>query len=151
MRRSRRLAAVLVAFGVALLPATAWADATYHTTRISLTSSAGGYGVVVNAHANGPMVYAHEQYQLRGAMSDASYQVTLHIFAFNPTCAGGVPDAVIDSAVLTTNGVGNANGKHVFTPSDAAGLAGSSGVIWTMTPVGGGPILSSGCEVVTLD
>jgi hypothetical protein len=149
MRKSG-LVAVLVAFGVALFPALAWADATYHTTRISLSSSSGGYGVVVNAHANGPVVYAHEQYQLRGATPGVSYQVTLHIYAFNTTCAGN-PDANIDSAVLTTNAAGNANGDHFFVPADAAGLAGSSGVIWTMTPSDGGPVFTSGCEVVTLD
>lgn len=76
--------------------------------------------------------------------------MTLHIFAFNTTCSGD-PAATIDSAVLTTNAAGNANGYQVFTPTDAAGLAGSSGVIWTMTPSGGGPVFSSGCEVVTLD
>ncbi len=149
MRKSG-LVAVLVAFGVALLPTTAWADATYHTTRIALSSTSGGYGVVVNAHTNGPVVYAHEQYQLRGATPGINYQVTLHIFAFNTTCSGD-PVANIDSALLTTNAAGNANGDHVFTPADAAGLAGSSGVIWTMTPSNGGPVFSSGCEVVTLD
>jgi hypothetical protein len=148
MRKSG-LVAVLVAFGVALLPATARADATYHTTRISLSSTSGGYGVVVNAHINGPTVYAHEQYQLRGATPGVSYQVTLHIYVFQTSCSGAPFD--LPAAVLTTNGAGNANGDHVFAPADAAGLAGSSGIIWTMTPSDGGPVFSSGCEVVTLD
>ena len=148
MRKSG-LIVVLVAFSVAVLPATAWADATYQTTRISLTSSSDGHGVVVNAHMNGPTVYAHEQYQLRGATPGVSYQVTLHIYAFQTACSGPAFD--LPAAVLRTNGAGNANGDHVFVPADAAGLAGSSGVIWTMTPSDGGSVFSSGCEVVTLD
>jgi hypothetical protein len=158
MRRSvlvRSLAAGSFLAAV-LVPATANADGIYHSAHITLLptgGTVGGSGVVENAHANGPQIYAHEQYQLRGAAPLTAYQVTLHIYVDDPTCApaAGLP-VDLNSAVLTTNTAGYAAGNHVFTPADAAGLPKlvPHGIVWTMS-AGPGHTYTSGCEVVVLD
>lgn len=155
MRRSLLFGAV-VALVAALGPAPAQADATYHSAHIVLSPIAGttgGSGFVENAHANGPNVYAHEQYQLRQATPGTAYQVTLHIYVGDTTCQGAA-DANLDSAQLTTNAAGNAAGSAVFTPLDLenSGLPRNMphGVIWTMT-AGNGTGYTSGCETIVLD
>lgn len=151
MRKSLVLAA-LVTMGMALSPVSALADATYHSAHIALLPAAGtngGSGFVENAHANGPKIYAHEQYQLQHATPGIPYQVTLHISLLDPTCSSAAID--LPTAVLTTNAAGNAAGSAVFTPADAAGLPkGAHGIIWTMS-AGPGMSYTSGCETVVLD
>ena len=153
MRRSQ-LVGTAAALGVALAPAPALADATYHSAHIVLSPIAGtpgGSGFVQNAHANGPNVYAHEQYQLRHASPGATYQVTLHIYVADTGCEGAA-DLALPTAQLTTNPAGNAAGSAVFTPTDAAGLPKNvpHGIIWTMTAADGTGY-TSGCETVVLD
>src|SRR5829696_8976759 len=60
---------------------TAAADSAYHTERLALRGVAGapGGGMVVNIHANGPNVYAHEIYTLSHAVP-GTYQVVLSIY-----------------------------------------------------------------------
>jgi hypothetical protein len=153
MRRSL-LVGTVVALGVALAPAPALADGTYHSAHIVLspiTGTTAGSGFVENAHANGPNVYAHEQYQLRHASPGVTYQVTLHIFMADPTCQGAA-DLALPTAQLMTNAAGNAAGSAVFTPTDAAGLPKNvaHGIVWTMTATNGTGY-TSGCETVVLD
>jgi hypothetical protein len=153
MRRSLLVGAV-VALIAALSPAHAQADATYHSTHIVLspiTGTTGGSGFVENAHANGPNVYAHEQYGLRHATPGTTYQVVLHIYMGDTACQGAA-DLVLPSAELATNAAGNAAGSAVFTPEDAAGLPKGvpHGVIWTMTAANGTGY-TSGCETIVLD
>ena len=152
MRRTL-LIAVAIVVAAALSSTGAAADATYHSAHIVLLPDAGtqgGTGFVENAHANGPNVYAHEQYQLRHAAPGTSFQVALHVYVGDPACG----DAAIDlpSAVLRTNAAGNAAGSAVFTPADAAGLPKGvpHGIVWTMTAESGVGY-TSGCETVVLD
>jgi hypothetical protein len=152
MRRTLLLA-VAVVVAAALSSTGASADATYHSAHILLQPDAGtqgGTGFVENAHANGPNVYAHEQYQLRHAAPGTAFQVALHVFVNDPDCG----DAAIDipTAVLRTNAAGNAAGSAVFTPADAAGLPTGvpHGIVWTMTAQSGTGY-TSGCETVVLD
>lgn len=152
MRRSALVAALVVA-GAVLAPAGAVADGTYSSPPIILEpvdGTSGGHGQVENVHANGPVVYAHEQYQLRGARPGTSYLVTLRIYVGDPSCA--TTPAVLTAATLTTNGAGNAAGKRVFTPDEAAGLPKNvpHGIVWTMS-AGAGATYRSGCEAVVLD
>ncbi len=135
-------------------PIAATADATYHSTHITLSptlGTSGGSGFVENAHANGPNVYAHEQYHLQHAAADTAYTVTLHIYGSDTTCSALSP-VDLDAAVLTTNSAGNASGKHVFTPEDAAVLPKGVplGVIWTMS-AGPGKTYTSSCQTIVLD
>jgi hypothetical protein len=60
-------AAVVLALG---LVGSAAADSAYHTERLALRGVGGapGGGMVVNVHANGPNVYAHEIYTLSHAV-----------------------------------------------------------------------------------
>lgn len=145
---SRILGFVVAVTAVAALAASAFADAVYHTTVIPLqpTGGAPGGGSVVNIHANGPTVYAHELYRLEQAQP-GTYQVTLHIYA-DTTCAGS-PVAVIPTATLETNPVGNGKADTKFTPADADGLRGLTvGAIWTVT---GPAAYETECSIVTLD
>jgi hypothetical protein len=152
--RSPLLVAALVSLA-AVSAAPAMADGTYHSAHIVLSPMAGttsGSGFVENAHANGPNVYAHEQYQLRGATPGTVYQVTLHVYLGDTSCQGAA-DADLPTTQLTTNAAGNAAGSKVFTPTDAAGLPKNvpHGIVWTMTEVGGSTGYTSGCETVVLD
>ncbi len=152
MRRTL-LIAVAIMVAAALSSTGAAADATYHSAHILLLPDAGtqgGTGVVENAHANGPNVYAHEQYQLRHAAPGTSFQVALHVYVGDPACGGAA--IALPTAALRTNAAGNAAGSAVFTPADAAGLpkAVPHGIVWTMTAESGVGY-TSGCETVVLD
>src|SRR5215216_432489 len=87
----RKMLVLVAAAGVLVLAlnATAAADSAYHTERLALSgvSGAPGSGMVVNAHANGPNVYAHEIYTLRHAVP-GTYQVVLNIYATSLSCDG---------------------------------------------------------------
>jgi hypothetical protein len=152
MRRAL-LVAVAVLAATALSATGATADATYHSAHIQLfpdAGTAGGTGFVENVHPNGPNVYAHEQYVLRGAAPGTSYQVTLHIHVDDPTCSSAALD--LPTAVLQTNAAGNAAGSAVFTPADAAGLPKGvpHGIVWTVS-AGPGLGYTSTCQTVILD
>lgn len=152
--RTPVLFAALLLTGAVMSPVAASADATYHSTHIVLSptpGTSGGSGFVENAHADGPNVYAHEQYHLQHAAADTSYTVTLHIYGPDTTCSAVSPQDLI-STVLTTNAAGNASGKHVFKPEDAAGLPKGVplGIIWTMS-AGAGRTYTSSCQTVVLD
>jgi hypothetical protein len=153
MRKPVILAALLFT-GAAMSPVAASADATYHSTHVPLApapGTSGGSGFVENVHADGPNVYAHEQYHLQGATANTSYTVTLHIYGPDTTCAAG-PLVDVVSAVLTTNTAGSASGSHVFAPGDAAALPKHVplGIIWTMG-AGPGDTYTSTCQTVVLD
>ena len=119
----RKMLVLVAAAGVLVLAlnATAAADSAYHTERLALSgvSGAPGGGMVVNAHANGPNVYAHEIYTLRHAVP-GTYQVVLNIYATSLSCDGTPIE--IPTAQLSTNAAGNGRADVKFTPEDAAGL-----------------------------
>src|SRR5215208_6890323 len=99
----RKMLVLVAAAGVLVLAfnGTAAADSVYHTERLALSgvSGAPGGGMVVNGHANGPNVYAHEIYTLRHAVP-GTYQVALNIYATSLSC-GGTP-IEIETAQLST-------------------------------------------------
>lgn len=115
-----RLAALaLAALALLTLPGIAGADQTYPTERLPLLpigSAPLRSGFVVNAHADGPRVYANERYVLNGALPNETYAVTLLVFPDDPACAGAV--IPIGTAELTTNAVGNGEARARFTPTD---------------------------------
>ena len=144
----RILAVAAAAFAAAAFAGAAAGDAVYHTAQIPLQPLAGaaGGGMVVNIHANGPTVYAHELYLLKGA-APGSYQVTIHLYA-SSDCSGS-PLLSLPTAILDTNPVGNGEADALFTPADADGLRGNTlGAIWT---VEGSATYASACSVITLD
>jgi hypothetical protein len=138
----------IVAVLAATLAAAASADSVYHTERLELRglNGAAGGGMVVNVHPNGPIVYAHEIYVLRGAVA-GTYQVELNIFSTSLNCSGG--SAVIPTATIETNASGNGRADVKFTPADAAGIRGLTvSINWTVT---GPATYVTDCTVVTLD
>ncbi|MDP9303740.1 MAG: hypothetical protein M3O92_04455 [Actinomycetota bacterium] len=138
----------IVAVLAATLAAAASADSAYRTERLELRglSGARGGGMVVNVHPNGPIVYAHEIYALRGAVA-GTYQVALHIFPASLTCSGA--SFVIPTATIETNAHGNGEADVKFTPADAAGIRGLTlSINWTVT---GPATYVTDCTVVTLD
>jgi hypothetical protein len=139
--------AIAVLLGTALV-GVASADSAYHTERLALhgLSGAPGGGMVVNVHADGPVVYAHEIYVLNGAVPGA-YQVTLNIFPSSLDCTGG--SLAIPTAMLATNAEGNGRADVKFTPADADGLRGLTvSAFWT---VAGPATYATDCTVITLD
>ena len=125
-----RLAAlVLAAIALLALPGTVGADRAYRTERLPLVPVAGAplrSGFVVNAHADGPQIYANERYVLAGAAPDATYQVTLRLFPGDPACAG--EGLAIPTAELTTNAAGNGEAAARFAPANVPpALRGTTG------------------------
>jgi hypothetical protein len=132
--------------------ASAQADSTYHSAHVTLAPISGAplrSGFVENIHANGPNVFAHEQYVVNGAEPHASYQVVLMIFPGDTVRASS--PITIPTAVITTNPAGNGSAHHVFTPADAEGLHGLTvGGIWVLEREGT-PEYTTSCAVVRLD
>jgi len=130
----------------------ALADGTYHTSHYAFGAVNGASirsGFVENIHADGPNVYAHEQYVLNGGAPGTTYQVVLMIFPGNPTCSGN--PIVIPTASLRTNAAGNGTAYHVFTPEDAGGLRGLTvGGMWFLVE-GGSPAYATACAPLELD
>jgi hypothetical protein len=150
----------LVALGFAALalllspPGGALADRTYHTERLELAPVAGAplrSGFVVNAHTNGPRVYANERYVLNGALPGETYQVTLLVFPGDPNCAGAAA-AAFDTAELTTNAAGNGEAQARFLPSDVPpDLRGTTiGGRWQVS-LGGEVQYATACTAIALD
>jgi len=120
MTRNAVLSAVVAMLALAVPVSGAKADATFHTERIPLASVGGAplhSGFVVDIHANGPIVYAHEIYQLNGAQPDTAYHVQLLVFPNGTSCTGA-PIVTIPEATLQTNGTGNGTAEKFFTPQD---------------------------------
>src|SRR5437588_4283841 len=78
--------AAVVTFGLA---GSAAADSAFHTERLALQGVGGapGGGMVVDVHANGSIVYAHEIYTLSQAIP-GSYQVVVNLYPGNLDCSG---------------------------------------------------------------
>jgi hypothetical protein len=142
------LGLVAVTLGAAVLAGAAAADAVYHSERLELAGLAGapGGGMVVNFHTNGPQVYAHEIYTLRGAVP-GTYQVILNVFPTSLDCTGTA--LAIPTATLDTNARGNGQADVKLTPEDVAGFRGMTfSLSWTVT---GPATYVTGCTVVVLD
>jgi hypothetical protein len=152
MRRMIMTTLVVAAMAVVAGALPAGADAVYHSQHIPLTSIDGAplrSGYVENIHADGPNVYAHEQYVLNGAAPDTAYQVVLMIFPLDTTCSS--TPIVIATATVTTNAAGNGSAYHVFTPADADGLRGLTvGGMWTLMN-GSTAAYTTACSTVHLD
>jgi len=127
-------------------------DGVYRSSHIALNPVGGASlrnGFVENIHANGPIVYAHEQYVLNGAAANTTYQVVLMVFPGDPSCSSS--PLSIPVTTVQTNAAGNGTGSHVFTPADADGLRGTTvGGMWTVS-AGGSPDYQTGCETIILD
>jgi hypothetical protein len=130
----RRMLVIFVLAGIAVMAGavSAHADRAYHSGHYALSPIGGAplrSGFVENIHADGPNVYAHEQYVVNGAEPHTSYQVVLMIYPGDPTCASS--PITVPTAVISTNAAGNGTARQVFTPTDADGLHGLTvGGMW---------------------
>ena len=139
------ISAAALALGLA---GSAAADPAYHTERLALRGVGGapGGGMVVNVHANGPNVYAHEIYTLSHAVP-GTYQVVLKLYTGSLDCSG--TPAMLPTAEITTNAVGNGQADVEFTPEMVGELRGSTvSISWTVI---GPATYVTRCTVVTLD
>jgi hypothetical protein len=124
------------------------ADPVYRTERLALQGVGGapGGGMIVNVHANGPNVYAHEIYTLSHAVP-GTYQVVLNVYPGSLDCSGS--PIVLPTAEITTNAVGNGRADAKFTPEMVGELRGSTvSISWTVI---GPATYVTRCAVVTLD
>jgi hypothetical protein len=152
MRARLACAVILAGLVIGLGGAPAFADAVYRSGHYDLTvvdAAPLRSGFVENIHANGPNVYAHEQYALNGAAPNTTYQVVLMIFPLDTTCSS--TPMSIPTATIQTNAAGNGVSYFVFTPADAGGLRGETvGAIWTVS-AGSAPNYETACETIVLD
>jgi hypothetical protein len=137
--------------GLALAPA-ASADRFYHSQHIALQpvgDSPLRSGFVQNIHANGANVYGHEIYHLSGAVPSTTYQVTLLLYPFDPTCSAAPVPA--PTTQVRTNRAGNGNADFVFAPSDVPAEIRNAthGIRWTVTSANSA--YETACSAVTLD
>jgi hypothetical protein len=145
----------------ALAPA-ASADAVYQTEHLGLTALGGAplrSGFVQNIKAEGPTIYAHENYVLNGAQPNTAYTVTNNFFVAaiddppedeDTLCTGEVWQT--DMAVMTTNASGNAKAGVLIGPADLAGVElGMHGVMWTVRDATDTVVYQTACTGVTID
>jgi hypothetical protein len=147
------IAGILIVAGLAGITQKAAADQVYHSEHLLLESVSGAplrSGFVENIHSNGPMVFAHEVYQLNGALPLTSYQVVLTAYLEYSNCAG-TPELVIPTAVLDTNKSGNGKAEAFFTPEGVEGLHGLTFDIQWQVWNGDSLDYQTGCTVVRLD
>ena len=129
------------------------ADQVYHTEHLLLEPVNGAplqSGFVNNIHPNGQIVFAHEVYQLNGAVPSTSYQVVLNAYPDTTNCSG-IPALVIPTAVLVTNKSGNGKAEVFFAPEDVAPLHGLTFDIQWVVMNGDTVDYQTICTVVTLD
>src|SRR5437763_5781129 len=151
MRRST-LVLALGTVWIAALAVPAAADAVYHSSHLPFAPIGEAplrSGFVENIHANGPNVYAHEQYVLNGAEPSSTYQVVLMVFPLDTTCSSSpIP---IPTATITTNLAGNGHAFPVFKPADADGLHGLTvGGMWVVMS-GSTVAYKTSCTTIHLD
>jgi hypothetical protein len=109
-------------------------------------------GQVVNIHAQGPVVFAIEDYLLSGARPATSYAVVLRFYA--GSCAGAFAFPYANGVVLTTDANGNAHGQARITPADVAafGLHDTDwGIAWTFVDPDGVAAYGTNCTQVHID
>lgn len=162
-RRPRRSVVLSAALAILLLASAspALADQSNHTTRLPLALTPAGQaaghptlraGQVVNIHANGPVVFAIEDYLVNGAEPATSYAVVLDFYAGN--CEGEFEFPFPNGTVLTTDAYGDAHGQARITPEQVAafGLHNTDwGIVWTFVDGAGVAAYSTTCADVHID
>jgi hypothetical protein len=142
----------LAATVVAVCAPAASADRVYHSQHLPLVTADSARipsGFVENVHPNGPGVYAHEIYSLRGALPGTTYQVFLLVHLGDPEC-DNVEATDFGSTDLTTNAVGNGTADR-FIDSVPEGIRHQThGVRWEVR-LDGTLVYETECTAVTLD
>jgi hypothetical protein len=154
MRRKLRAPVVvaLSALSLLLLASNAAADQVFHTLHANLVPVNGAplqSGFVNDVHTNGVVNAAHEIYHLNGAAPNTTYQVTIFLYLFDPTCS--TAPLSFPTAQVTTNGAGNGNANFTFPAGPPSPLAGPThGALWSFTgPTG--LAYQTACNPVVID
>lgn len=153
MGRIMRWIVLVAAFGALLLPAYASADRVYHSEHLPLIAVGGAplhHGFVENIHPNGPQVYAHEIYSLKGALPNTTYQVFLLVHLGDPGCDASTA-ANFGFTELSTNARGNGTADR-FIPTVPLEIRNQThGVRWEVRLSDGTLVYRTACTNVSLD
>ena len=150
--RSLRPILALASLGAVLAFATsATANQTFHTLTAPLMPVNGAplqSGWVHDIHMNGNKNSGQERYHIAGAIPNTSFQVVIQFYG-NATCAGTA--TAIPTAILTTNGAGNANGSQAFaaTPGPTPPAVDDS-AIWQLVDPNGVVVYTTTCHEVII-
>jgi hypothetical protein len=148
----------IACLGLLAMTTTAFADQTFHSMRIALMP-VGGYpldsGFVIDSHANGPVIYANEEYHLIGAKANTTFAVEYLVTGapFGSAVCGLVSFPFPNGATVTTDAYGNGNSHLMIPPSLVTGLGLHNtvlGLTWVFLD-GGTPAYESACIPVALD
>jgi hypothetical protein len=146
------VAGTFAVLALLMLAATASADQAFHTLHADLAPVGDAplqSGFVNDIHTNGVQNGAHERYVLNGALPDTTFQVTIHLFLFDPTCS--TAPVAVQTATFETNGQGNGEAKAEFPAGPPSPLAGfTHGILWQFS-VGGTVVYQTACHPLTLD
>ena len=124
MKTASLLSVMVTALAIGLAIVTqngiALADKAYHTERLTFEAVGDDpeirAGQVINAHSNGPIRYAREEYVINGALANATYEVHILVF-FGGECTDD-SDLDLITAELQTGANGQGHAYHVFVPAD---------------------------------
>ena len=148
--RSFRVLLIVASVACALVLATsAAANKTFHTLTAPLSPINGQplrSGWVHDIHMNGNVNGGHEVYHVAGAIPNTAFQVRI-LFYTGGTCSGTLQ--MFDTAVLTTNGAGNANGGVTF-PANHTSTVTTMSAIWELLGPNGVAAYNTPCEVVLI-
>jgi len=152
MRNPRRIFVLTFASLTAMLALAtgAVADQTFHTLKAPLHPLGGAplrSGWVIDAHANGPIIGAHEEYHLNGASPNTRYQVVIQFSPGVTDCSAAFP---VPTANFTTNKAGNGNADWTFPGGPPAPVTNNS-AIWQLVGPGNVVAYQTDCEVVLID
>ena len=155
MRTRSSLSAFVAVVCVLLVPAYASADRVYHSEHMPLVSVGGAplaQGFVENIHSNGPEVYAHEIYSLKGASPNTTYQVFLLVHLGDPGCDASTATD-FGFTELTTNAAGNGTADRFIYVADVPDAVRNQthGVRWEVRTTSGTLVYQTACTNVTLD
>ncbi len=148
----------MACFGLLATTTSVFADQTFHSVRLPLApvgDSPLNNGYVIDIHANGPVIYAIEEYHLNGATPNTTYVVELLITGtpFGTAVCGSGAFPFPNGATVNTDPNGNGNSQLKIPPSFVTGLGLHHtvlGLTWVFLK-GGTPAYQTLCIPVGLD
>lgn len=155
LRQKAAAVSILVILALMVFAPGAIADQVYHSEKLAFEAVDNAplrSGSVVNIHPNGPQVFAHEIYMLKGAAPNLTYEVFLTVYSDPGTC-GTVYAGPLHMASLETNAAGNGKSGAKITPDTIAtlGLHNTTvGAAWTVEHEGETHYETT-CTTVVLD
>ena len=158
MKRLLILVTVACSGLLATTTTTAFADQTFHSVRLLLVPIGDNSlrnGDVIDIHANGPVIYAVEEYHLNGATPNTTYVVEYLITGapFGTAVCGSGAFPFPNGATVKTDPNGDGNSQLKSPPSFVTGLGLHNtvlGLSWVFLS-GGTPAYQTSCIPVGLD